>query len=409
MIAIEKKVEQILKCKYSLDSFIELSNELFYGMQLIAPGKYNKEFSKFSTHIKGCIHIGNYETPDNKKIVILAVELVKEDYVKGSRSTQRSYAKKIIENSNSDAAFIAFYTDGEPTWRISFVKLDLEMKINDGNLSTIENITPAKRYSYLVGDGEPCHTAISRIGIFLRNEKSTPTIEDLEDAFSVEKVTNEFFGLYCEKFHQIREHLESNEDFMEEAKLHNYSASQFAKKLMGQIVFLYFLQKKGWLGVRALPRIMNKKEFKNAVYSHGKRSKELVPKLYISYDDNEYRLSAKGLNNLTDEEEEFVASCVKGEPWGTGPHTFMRKLFNFSIKRNANFFDDYLEPLFYDALNRNRGEQGYCPSLHCRIPFLSGGLFEPIDGYDWKNNDFSIPNDVFSNLDSMMNIARAGY
>ena len=35
--------------------------------------------------------------------------------------------------------------------------------------------------------------------------------------------------------------------------------------------------------------------------------------------------------------------------------------------------------------------------MHCRIPFLSGGLFEPIDGYDWKHNDFEIPNNVFSN------------
>ena len=61
------------------------------------------------------------------------------------------------------------------------------------------------------------------------------------------------------------------------------------------------------------------------------------------------------------------------------------------------FFDDYLEPLFYDALNVNRGEQGYDPALHCRIPFLSGGLFEPIDGYDWKHNDFDIPNEIFSN------------
>ena len=48
-------------------------------------------------------------------------------------------------------------------------------------------------------------------------------------------------------------------------------------------------------------------------------------------------------------------------------------------------------------MNVNRGEQGYCPALHCRIPFLSGGLFEPIDGYDWEHNNFNIPNDVFSN------------
>ena len=48
-------------------------------------------------------------------------------------------------------------------------------------------------------------------------------------------------------------------------------------------------------------------------------------------------------------------------------------------------------------MNRNRGEQGYDPNLHCRIPFLSGGLFEPLAGYDWEHSEFSIPNEVFSN------------
>ena len=77
-------------------------------------------------------------------------------------------------------------------------------------------------------------------------------MDDLEEAFSVEKVTDEFFNLYCEKFHQLREQLESIEDFRIEAEQHNFTSAQFAKKLMGQIVFLYFLQKKGWLGVKAV-------------------------------------------------------------------------------------------------------------------------------------------------------------
>ena len=29
----------------------------------------------------------------------------------------------------------------------------------------------------------------------------------------------------------------------------NIKSSDFAKKLMGQLIFIYFLQKKGWLGV----------------------------------------------------------------------------------------------------------------------------------------------------------------
>lgn len=53
--------------------------------------------------------------------------------------------------------------------------------------------------------------------------------------------------MYCEKYHELREYLESNEDFMQEAQIRNFTSEQFAKKLLGQIVFLYFIQKKDGL------------------------------------------------------------------------------------------------------------------------------------------------------------------
>ena len=399
--AVVNKIEAILHSSYNTKNYVDFINEIFPGVRLVAPDRFRKEFSNFSSHIEGSIHVGNYQTPDKKNIIILSVQLNKARYVENSRSTQRSYAKKLIENGNADAALIAFYTEGDPKWRLSFVRLDYEMKFENGKLKTAENMTPAKRYSYLVGEEEPCHTAISQFGRFITDSISNPehpTLDDLENAFSVERVTDEFFTLYCEKFHELREQLEANEDFRIEAEQHNFTSAQFAKKLLGQIVFLYFLQKKGWLGVGAWPNTLTEKEYKNAFFARGAKSRELIPLVYIPAGDGNYKISVKGLEQLTDDDEAILAQCVKGKPWGSGPHNFMRILFNLAEKRNVNFFDELLEPLFYDALNVNRGEQGYCPALHCRIPFLSGGLFEPIDGYDWEHNDFAIPNSVFSNV-----------
>ena len=400
MSAVLNKIENILTSEYSVGNYVELIREIFDSLRLVDPNNFRGEFSNFSTHIKGSAHIGNYTSPDKKRIAIFAVELKKENYVESSRSTQRSYAKKLIESGNCDAAIVAFYTAGEYKWRLSFVRLDYEMKIEKGKLKTTENITPAKRYSFLVGKDEPCHTAIERFRQFIIDHNSNPTLDELEEAFSVEKVTKEFFELYCEKFHQLREQLEAIEDFRIEAEQHNFTSAQFAKKLMGQIVFLYFLQKKGWLGVGAWPNTLTEKEYKNAFYARGAKSRELIPIVYRPVGDGTYKISGTGLNSISDADEEVLANCVKGKPWGSGPHDFMRKLFNIAVQRNVNFYNELLEPLFYDALNRNRGEQGYCPALHCRIPFLSGGLFEPIDGYDWEHNDFSIPNEVFSNVDT---------
>lgn len=397
MSTVVNKIEQILTSEYSTANYVEFVQEIFDGMKLVAPNNFRQEFSNFSNHIKGSIHVGNYTTPDRKKIAIFAVQLQKKSFVENSRSTQRSYAKKLIEGGNCDAAIVAFFTEAEPKWRLSFVRLDYEMKIEHGKLKQTENLTPAKRYSFLVGKNEPCHTAVDRFRQFIVSKNFSPTLDDLEEAFSVEKVTDEFFNLYCEKFHQLREQLESIEDFRIEAEQHNFTSAQFAKKLMGQIVFLYFLQKKGWLGVNAWPDSLTEKEYNNAFYARGSKSRELIPIVYRPAGDGTYHVSGAGLQSISDADEAVLAQCVKGKPWGSGPHNFMRKLFEISERKNNNFYNDILEPLFYDALNRNRGEQGYCPALHCRIPFLSGGLFEPIDGYDWEHNEFTIPNEVFSN------------
>lgn len=392
-----EKIEKVLTSEYSVQNYVEFVQEVFDSVKLVAPDKFRQEFSNFSSHIAGRSHVGNYTDPDGKKLIIFSVQLLNKTYVETSRSTQRSYAKKLIESAGADGALIAFHTEGDPKWRISFVRLDYEIKFENGKLKTAENMTPAKRYSYLVGKDEPCHTAIDRFRKFITDQNFNPTLDELEEAFSVEAVTNEFFNLYCEKFKQLLIHLEDNPDFVIEAEQHNFTAAQFAKKLMGQIVFLYFLQKKGWLGVGAWPSTLTEKEYKNAFYARGAKSRELIPKVYLPVGDGTYRVSPRALDIMSNDDEAILAQCVKGRPWGSGPHNFMRKLFEIAEKKGANFFDDYLEPLFYNALNVNRGEQGYDPDLHCRIPFLSGGLFEPIDGYDWEHNDFAIPNEVFSN------------
>ena len=210
---IAKKLNEILAKEYSIDNYVQLMSEIFPNFKKIAPDKFNKEYTNFSSHIEGSVHVGNVSTADAKNLIIMAVQLRKANYVENSRSTQRSYAKKLIENANADAALIAFYTVGESKWRLSFVRLDYELKIENGRLKTNENLTPAKRYSYLVGKDEPCHTAVERFKQLVAkglDNPEYPTLDDLETAFSVEKVTDEFFKLYCEKFHQLRERLETN-------------------------------------------------------------------------------------------------------------------------------------------------------------------------------------------------------
>lgn len=406
-----RKIQSILSSAYNTVGFTDFIREIFPSVKIIAPDSFRKEYTNFSSHIEGSAHVGNYTDPDGKNMIIHSVRLKKESYVENSRSTQRSYAKKLIEAGNADAAIIAFYTKGDPKWRISFVRLDYEIKFENGKLNTKENITPAKRYSYLVGEDEPCHTAVSRFRRFLTDDPNMvqPSLDDLEEVFSVEAVTNEFFDKYKEKFCQVVDALNNNDDFMEEASRCGFSTEQFAKKLLGQIVFIYFLQKKGWLGVGVWPESITGREYKDIYYTKTVSSKQkqliqqYLPYVYIQKSENEYSFGGRSaLEKIPDDVEELIANSIPNKKmWGSGPRRyFLWKWFNFAKKRGGNFYDKYLEPLFYDTLNSNRGELGYSSVLHCRIPFMSGGLFEPIKGYDWKNCNFNIPDELFSNRKS---------
>ena len=75
----------------------------------------------------------------------------------------------------------------------------------------------------------------------------------------------------------------------------------------------------------------------------------------------------------------------------------MRALYEGRYASYDNFFNELLEPLFYDALATEREQHRYAP-LGCAIPFLNGGLFEPIGGYDWRKVHVALDNSLFASI-----------
>ena len=387
--------EETLTQAYSYESYRRFLGELLNHVQF-KPQIAKEPYNTFSVAIKNYVHIGDYEGGDHQKIALFSVCLKNDKSIENARSMQRTFVKSLLENSNCAGALVAFYTDAAPSrWRLSMVRMDYGF--TNGKISV--ELTPAKRYSYLVGEGEPCHTAKERLYPIFVEDDVGPGLDDLEEAFSVEAVTKEFFAQYREKYLSVKEFLEHNTDFVREAASRGFNSEQFAKKLMGQLVFLYFIQKKGWLGVNAFPKILSERAYKDAFFQPGQKPKELMPRVYRKDVTGEIRLDASALRDLSDDDEIALSKIVQGGAWGDGPKDFMRQLFNDCKKRGKNFFDDYLEPLFYEGLNQNRGDEAFFLPLHSRIPFLNGGLFEELEGYDWKNNDFCIPDELFSNAD----------
>lgn len=358
----------------------------------------NKTYEKYIDYVKD---IGRYRDTDKNTIVLSIIKL--KESPENARTMQRNFIAKHMGELDADASIVALYSEKTDIWRISFVKLDYTIDIDGIH----QKLTPAKRYSYLIDPSLNNHTAQEQLSKLYYNDSQKATLLDIENVFSVEVVTDEFFKMYKEKYLDLKELLEKDNNFIAEAKaldigINDFS-EEFAKKLMGQISFLYFLQKKGWLGVKIVPKKISKVELREIYRRQDEEIRSIINKVYNS--KNEFMvLSSLELKNLSNDDAEKLASSFKNtkydEEWGTGTRQFIRTIFNTSKNNNFNFFNEYLEPLFYNALNKKRGNTEYYQLFNCKIPFLNGGLFEPIYKYDWKNTSIQIPNIFFSNEDN---------
>ena len=304
------------------------------------PNVYQPSISSFEK-------IADYRSGEHK-LDILIIRLKRETSIERARTMQRNfiawYLRGDCDGEMKDAALAAFVSPDEEDWRFSLIKMDYSLgEDKKGRVKISEKFTPAKRWSFLVGSNERSHTAQSQLIEILAKDEINPTLTQLEDAFNVEKVTKEFFEKYRVLFYRTKETLDEVLDkdskVRSDFETKNINTVDFSKKLLGQIVFLYFLQKKGWFGV------------------------------------------------------------ARDADWGTGPKNFLRELFDGKHGKYNNFFNDILEPLFYEALRNDRSyDDDYYRLFNCKIPFLNGGLFDPINNYDWVHTDINLPNELFSNL-----------
>lgn len=251
-------------------------------------------------------------------------------------------------------AFMLFHYEDDTRWDWRFTYCR-----KSGNK---EESTDSKRYTFLLGPGQSCRTATDNF-IALYDKRNSLEIKDIENAFNVEALSKEFFGKYKAQYEAFVNYMVDptngmRQHFIDTGFDHTGMAADkirdreekpirdYVKKLLGRIVFLHFLQKKGWLGVPA--------------------SKE----------------------------------------WGEGDRDFMLNIFkNANERQKENFLDDILEDLFTEGLDRNRSDQGdlYDTKVegfrNCRIPYLNGGLFER-DILDKKPSHF--PASYFNGLLTML-------
>ncbi len=316
--------------KYSEKNFILFCSKLLKNIQ--EKGNKIAVLSQYQNYIKECKFIADFKDVNNKSIAIMSVKITDDS---NARTTQRNFVAHILSNGELlgyDGALVAYYDDCRNNWKLALVTIDYDLTDRGIKVS----FQPAKRFSFLVGVGEPNKTYNEQLNP-IYEASVPPTFEKLKEAFSISKVTKDFYSDYCDCFNKLVNYLVDCLEFKLEASRLQYEdvkefAITFTKKTLGQIVFLHFIQKKGWLGVP-----------------------------------------------------------LNGE-WGDGDKNY---IFNSTKNyQGSSYFNEILEPLFYNALNRQRDNDEY---ENVKIPFLNGGLFSPVENYDWKKTNFNIPNSIWFN------------
>jgi len=347
----KRLIRETFQNNFDENRFRLFAKNLFNNLDESKAFSYQGQYipDAYKDHVRQYKRLGKYTDPDGAALDVLVVNLKRETALDRARTMQRNFIAWYLKHrGEKDAAVVAYHTDGLEDWRFSYVRMDYRtVQEETGKVRVKTDLTPARRYSFLVGTNEPNHTAQQQLLPIFMDDRSNPTLAELEKAFTIESVTREFFERYKELFLRLKEELdglvEKDRRVGGDFTAKNIQTADFAKKLLGQIVFLYFLQKKGWLGV-------------------GKNEK------------GNFR------------------------PWGAGPKDFLRRLYDRKLVPYDNFFNDLLEPLFYEALATDRGEEAYYSRFRCKIPFLNGGLFEPIGGYNWQEADILIRNETLGEV-----------
>lgn len=295
--------------------------------------------------------LGNFETTDGRLIGLYELEIGKRAQLHRNRKGLKDLLAKVYKE-NVDAALIVFVQGNK--WRFSYVS---EIYIRNTADKREKKATDPKRYTYLLGEGERCKTAADRFAKVKQTGNlfaKGVTLEALEEAFNVEKMSKAFFNEYRKHYGAFTAFLTGKDESGKEVKkAHPFlrsvfnadekHARDFVKKLLGRIVFLYFLQKKGWLGV------------------------------------------------------------PEDKTWGHGPEDFLHQLF-LDYKEKEGFYALVLVPLFFETLNTERendlfkiksslfSKPGYSK---IKIPYLNGGLF---DDDEPETDTLNFPRELFEKL-----------
>lgn len=309
------ELKSLFSQEYNPDAWKNLVGQLFPDANFKSYEDLVERDTEFRKSITEKIRsFGSVQLADHKRINLYEVELKPGKNIGRNRVELRRLIVSELLPGLIDGSLVCFYDKEQAEWRFSFISREL---VIDEKGKDVQLETEPKRFTYVFGDSQETYkTPIESFEKLLGLRAIG--LKQLQEAFSVEKLSKDFFKGYQMHFRRFVQSIVENPSLFKSQAFNGKESTvkDFVKKLMGRIVFLWFLQKKGWLGL---------KEKQN---------------------------------------------------YGEGSRRFMQELLALCKNEgsDANFYSQYLTPLFFDSLNNSK-ERLYKPT-NSRVPFLNGGLFE---------------------------------
>ena len=300
-----------LSAKFDFEQWIGILREMFPKVEIFS---HINQVSH--TLVKSGGQVGSIRLDDGRSLAIYTFEVSDKVLINRNRKGLRDIAAQTIDQSIIHGILAFYYSTNVADYRLTYIAKQSSFNEN-GELITSE--TAPKRYTFLLGENEPGRTASDRLyELILKKKKGSVYLADVTEAFSVERLNKDFFAGYkaqYSKFLKLLDDTKQNRDYV--------------KKLLGRLVFLQFLQKKGWMGVPA-----------------------------------------------------------SRPDWEGGDKNYLSHLIEH-YEGNNRLLSDILEVLFFNTLNEKREGDIADARLgeNIKIPYLNGGLFEK-DNIDKLDIDF---------------------
>ena len=225
------EAEELLQKDYYTDNFVYLVSKV-----LFSDFKVDKHEVLFSNSLfTEIIQLGISKDCD---VTIYEVGLVKGTEKRRVAITQEMF--RVLRGQGINNAVVAFYNADKRNYRISLLTSKYEF---DGD-KIIKILSNPRRFSYTLGYNTKTHTAYK----YLIAGGHVKNLEELISRFSVEVVNKQFYSEIANCFSELVGGEREGKTFHKQLNLYGVTDqnkySEFAVRLIGRIVFCWFLKEK---------------------------------------------------------------------------------------------------------------------------------------------------------------------